>query len=79
MPLILCSLRNASTKINGVEFKPTDAGMLSEEISAEQAEVFAAIPGYSVVQPQGKKGAKASGDAPPAGDTPPAGDAPPAN
>ena len=54
MPLILCTLRNASARINGVTFKQTEAGMLSEDVTAEQAEVFAAIPGYTVVQAQGK-------------------------
>lgn len=55
MPLILCKLPNASTRINGVEFKPTDAGMLSGDVSAEVAEAFARIPGYEIVQAQGKR------------------------
>lgn len=55
MPLILCKLPNASTKINGVEFKPTEAGMLSVDVSAEVAEAFAKIPGYEIVQAQGRK------------------------
>lgn len=59
MPLILCKLPNASTRINGVEFKPTDAGMLSGDVSAEVAEAFAKIPGYEIVQAQGKRKAAA--------------------
>lgn len=73
MPLILCKLPNAAAVINGVEFKKTDAGMLSGEVSDEAAELFAAIPGYEVVQPQGKaKGGKAAPAAEPAAEPEPA-------
>lgn len=54
MPRIICKLPNASTTINGVSFAPAPAGMLSDEISAEAAELFLAIPGYELVRPQGK-------------------------
>ena len=62
MPLILCKLPNASTKINGVEFRPTEAGMLSGEVSADVADAFAKIPGYEVVQAQGRRKPAAKAD-----------------
>lgn len=46
---ILCTRPNASTNINGVAFHETEAGMLSEEISQELADMFIGIPGYEVV------------------------------
>lgn len=62
MPRIICKLPNAAAKINGVSFTKAPAGMLSDEISAEAAELFLAIPGYELVQAQGK----AAEPAPPA-------------
>lgn len=62
MPRILCRLPNASARINGVEFKSTPAGMLSEDLADDVAAAFARIPGYEVVQPQGRK--KAAADKP---------------
>ena len=50
MKRILCTLPNASSKINGVSFSSTKAGMLSEEIDDEKAEAFAAIDGYEIVE-----------------------------
>lgn len=51
MPRVLCSLRNASKLISGVLFEQSQdgIGMLSEEISAERAESFCAVPGFSLV------------------------------
>lgn len=46
---ILCTRPNASTSINGVAFHETDAGMLSEEISQELADMFIGIPGYELI------------------------------
>lgn len=49
MPRVLCTLPNASANISGVAFTAHEKGMLSEEITTEQAEAFASIPGYDVV------------------------------
>jgi len=49
MPKVLCTLPNASELINGVKFTAHDKGMLSEEITEDQAEDFASIPGYELV------------------------------
>jgi hypothetical protein len=46
MPKILCTLPNASAEINGVKFSPAEGGMLSDDMTAEQAESFLSIPGY---------------------------------
>lgn len=46
MPKVICTLPNASAEINGVKFSPAEGGMLSDEVSAEQAEAFLSIPGY---------------------------------
>lgn len=46
MPKVICTLPNAAEEINGVSFLSTEVGMLSEDISAEQAESFLSIPGY---------------------------------
>ena len=65
MPKVLCKLRNASAKINDVKFDKTDAGMLSEDVTAEVAANFAQIEGYEVVEDgdtaQAKSAAKAKG------------------
>lgn len=49
MPKVLCKLDNASESINGVRFVAHKKGMISEEISEEQAKRFARIPGYEIV------------------------------
>lgn len=59
MARILCSLPNASVKINGVSFEDSKGQMLSEEISDEVAAAFVAIPGYKLA---GKRGAKTADD-----------------
>ncbi len=46
---VLCTRPNASTSINGVAFHETDAGMLSDPISQELADMFIGIPGYEVI------------------------------
>lgn len=52
MPQVICKLPNASDEINGVKFSRHEvdgqAVMVSDEISAEQAEAFASIPGYEL-------------------------------
>lgn len=49
MPRVICDLPNASTEISGVKFhKLDDGGLISDEISQEQAELFASIPGYTI-------------------------------
>jgi hypothetical protein len=58
MPKILCTLPNASTEISGVKFAPHDESMLSEEVSLEVAESFAAIDGYKVVADDAPAAAK---------------------
>jgi len=56
MPLVICTLKAASTKINGVEFKQTDKGLISENVSQEVADHFASIDGFEVIKAQGKAG-----------------------
>ena len=60
MPRVICTLPNASKHINGVDFSTTADGMaiVSDEISAEQAEIFLSIPGYEP-EPVAKKAAPA--------------------
>lgn len=85
MPKVLCTLPNASAEINGVAFTPADGGMLSEELSADRAAGFLAIPGYVehaeepapapapvAVTPRPKKPAPVVPPAPPAVDPQPA-------
>lgn len=69
MARVICTLPNASTKINGVAFAEDRGQMVSEEISDDKAAAFVAIPGYKLV---GDKKAAAK-DATPA----PGGDAKP--
>ena len=52
MAKVLCTLPNASDEISGVEFTEQSNGMLSAEISAEQAAAFCAVPGYALVEEQ---------------------------
>lgn len=49
MPKLLCTLPNASEEISGIKFVTHAAGMLSEDVSDEQAAKFASIPGYEIV------------------------------
>jgi hypothetical protein len=49
MPKVLCTLPNASEEISGIKFMSHAAGMLSEDISDEQAAKFASIQGYEIV------------------------------
>jgi uncharacterized membrane protein len=48
MPKVICTRPNASLNINGVNFTPTEdgRGVVSDEISAEEAELFLSIDGY---------------------------------
>lgn len=55
MAKVLCTLPNASEEISGVKFATHDKGMLSEDISDEQAAEFAAIKGYELVGAAPKK------------------------
>jgi len=50
MPQVLNRSKNASTLINGVAFSKVAKGMLSEEISQEQADYFLSIPSYVAVK-----------------------------
>jgi hypothetical protein len=59
MPKVLCTLPNASTKINGVAFVTHKLGMISEEIDDAVAKQFAAIRGYEIWDP-GKTDAAAA-------------------
>lgn len=49
MPKVLCTLPNAADEISGIKFSAHEKGMLSEEISDEQAKRLASIPGYMLV------------------------------
>lgn len=49
MPRVICDLPNASDEISGIKFHPLDdGGMISDEISQEQAARFASITGYAI-------------------------------
>lgn len=49
MPRVICDLPNASLEISGIKFSPLDeGGLISEEISEEQAKRLASIAGYSL-------------------------------
>ena len=58
MPKVLCTLPNASEEIGGIKFVAHAKGMLSEDLSDEQAARLATIQGYEIV----------GGKAPDAGD-----------
>lgn len=59
MPKVFCKLENAADEISGVKFTAMEeSGRVSEEISAEKAELFASIPGYELVQDKPKKAAQ---------------------
>lgn len=49
MATVLCTRVNASEEISGVKFKQVENGMLSEEISDEQAAEFVLVGGYELV------------------------------
>ena len=49
MPKVLCTLPNASEDIGGIKFEKHANGMLSEDVSDEQAARLASIPGYELV------------------------------
>lgn len=58
---IKCTLSNAGTNINGIDFGPDENGvMVSAEVSEEQAAPFGAIPGYEVIE--GEKAPPAKDD-----------------
>lgn len=47
MPRVICTLENAGDEISGIKFHPLeDGGKVSDDISAEQVELFLSIPGY---------------------------------
>lgn len=51
MPQVLCTLPNAGSVINGVAFTSKGKlGMISEEITDEQAAYFLKIKGYAAVK-----------------------------
>lgn len=68
MAKVICTLANASTKINGVSFTADRGQMISDDISDEMAAAFAAIPGYEIV---GAKKAAAAGKGAKPDETPP--------
>lgn len=49
MKRIICSLPNASTRINGIKFEDDHGQKVSEPVSAEVADQFSGIPGYEIV------------------------------
>jgi len=56
MPKVLCTLPNASEDIGGIKFAQHAKGMLSEDLSDEQAKRLASIPGYEIVGAVSEKG-----------------------
>lgn len=52
MPRVICTRPNASDLINGVRFEPHENGVISEQISEEEAQKFLRIPGYQLADVQ---------------------------
>lgn len=50
MPQVLNRSKNASTNINGINFTKTAKGMLSDDITQEQADYFLKMPNYVAVK-----------------------------
>lgn len=48
MSKVICTLPNASARINGVNFEPHKRGVISEDLTDEQAEHFLGIAGYEL-------------------------------
>lgn len=46
MPKVICTLPNASESINGIKFVSHKQGMISEDVSEEEAKSLTSIPGY---------------------------------
>ena len=64
MPKVICKLENAADEISGVKFTALEeGGRVSEEVSAEVAELFSSIDGYELVQDKPKKAAAAKKEA----------------
>jgi competence ComEA-like helix-hairpin-helix protein len=51
---VLCTLPNASTSMNGFPFQQTEEGMLSEDLPADVAARFLAVPGFVAVPARGR-------------------------
>lgn len=67
MPRVICDLPNASDEINGVKFHPlTEGGMISDELSDDDAALFASIPGYALDDGESAKAAAPASAPPPA-------------
>lgn len=49
MAIVICTLPNASTRINGVTFAADRGQMISDDVDDATAAHFRAIPGYMVV------------------------------
>lgn len=63
MPQVICTLPNASEEISGVKFTAVEGGMLSEDISDEQAAHFLSIKGYEPAEDGEVSKKKAAEDA----------------
>jgi hypothetical protein len=53
MARVICKLPNASEEISGVKFEKHDLGVISENISDDQAAAFASINGYVLADDDG--------------------------
>ena len=49
MKRILCTIPTATSPINGIEFGPHERGLISASVEEEEAEYFATIPGYELL------------------------------
>jgi hypothetical protein len=73
VPKVICDLENASNLINGVKFSEFDGvGLISDEISEEQAAHFCGIPGYLLYEEAPQKPSKLPKPPKPEPSTPPA-------
>lgn len=81
MAKVICTLPNASRRINGVTFSPDRNQMVSEDVSDDVAAHFASIKGYKVMKTpakpltpsgadKGGKGKDSGGDKDPSVDPP---------
>jgi hypothetical protein len=67
MARVICTLPNASEEISGVKFERHEMGVISENVSDEQAANFASIKGYVLADDDGNPIAGDEGDASTAG------------
>lgn len=61
---IICTIKTATSPINGIDFGPHERGLVSVPVSDEVAEVFGTIPGYELEDVQAPAPAQPPAPAP---------------